>query len=245
MKKFFALISAICIVLSLAACDGSGHDGPAPDASGVQSGDVSGTDAPDGSQEPEKTSWDELLDGSGFISNETAYGTSRDGYRELVGDPDLSQETYYGDFQADIYYVGTDSDHARVIELDFELEGLSGESKPAMIRLVDLDKTDLSDGAGTGVLADGTLGLTEAFKGLSLDGLLADSGWPLGEPMQSDPGKWGFATWYAGRNEVSAYLDADGNILYFQARSTMDDALDAGDGTDAAMDGLSGVESMK
>lgn len=237
MKKFIALIFSLCIVLSLAACN-KNAPGPVPDASGTQTEDPSVPVSPDGSQEPEKTGWDELLDAAGFVSNETAYGMTRDGYQALVGQPDISQETYYGDFQADIYYVGMESESARVIELDFELEGLSGDSKPAMIRLSELDEADLSDGMpDAGALSGGTLGLTEAFRGMSLDGLQSDSRWLLGEPMQSDPGKWGFATWYAGRNEISAYLDVDGNILYFQARSAMDDALEAGDGQDVPLDG--------
>lgn len=236
MKKFIALIFSLCIVLSLAACNKNAQ-APVPDASGTQTEDPSVPVASDGSQEPEKTGWDELLDAAGFVSNETAYGMTRDEYHGLVGQPDISQETYYGDFQADIYYVGMESESARVIELDFELEGLSGASKPSMIRLSGLDGADLSDGSGIDILSSGTLGLTERFRNMSLDNLVSDPDWPLGEPMQSDPGKWGFATWYAGRNEISAYLDADGNILYFQARSVMDDALEAGDGQDVPLDG--------
>ena len=239
MKKFFALICSLCMIFALAACNSDpapGSDGSGNPAVPSEPDNTQNIDQNDPSAEP--TGWDTLLDQIGFISNEKAYGMTRDEYHDLVGQPDISQPTYYDDFQADIYYIGLDddSDMARVIELDFDLSDLSGEAKPGMIRLTDLNKTDLSDGSGSEILKGGTLGLTLRFKNKSMDELLADTAWTLGEPAQSDLDKWGFATWYTGQKELSVYLDAEGKILYFQARSMMDDALDAQEGSDLGSD---------
>lgn len=210
---------------ALTACGGQAGI-PGPDDANIPA-ENAGTDAlpddaPDQVPEPEPSGWDLLLDEAGFISNSQAYGTTRGEYRDQVGEPYLSQVTYYDDFQADIYLVGDPA--SRVIEINYELASLSDQSKPAMIRMTDLDDTPLQ-GMDPALFGSGVRGLSDMFRDKTIAELLSDPGWTLGEPVQSDDSKWGFATWYAGQDELSVYLDGDGKVLYFQSRSMMEDLI--------------------
>lgn len=238
MKKAFTFVITALLLFSMAGCnarDTAKDDNPSDDPGKTISSDI------DDAQNPEETpagipdGWNEILTESGFVSNETAYGMTRAQWRDLVGEPDISQTTYYDDFQADIYYVRISDTVMNVIELDFELSSLGDESKPSMIRMVTLDNVSLDEYGFSGGVSGGTLGLTEQFRGKPL----ADITQVLGEPMQSDPDKWGFATWYGMNAELSVYLDADGNVLYFQYRSVMDDAMDSGEQDINGQDGAS------
>lgn len=247
MKK--ALIFAITALLlfSMAGCNGRDAeptDNPSEDPGKTISNNIDETPDPGETSAGIPEGWNEILTESGFVSNETAYGMTRGQWRDLVGEPDISQTTYYDDFQADVYYVRISDAVMDVIELDFELSGLGDGSKPAMIRMVTLDDASLDEYGFAGGVSGGTLGFTEQFRGKSLD----DVTQVLGEPLQSDPGKWGFATWYGMNAELSVYLDADGNVLYFQCRSTLDDAMDSGEqdaGADMPADGATDADGNK
>lgn len=237
-KKILILLAAtLALTCALTACK------PADDATPDSEDEVV--------SEPEVPAnpWSELLTEHGFISNEAAYGMTRSQWHEKFGDPELTQTSYYEDYTAEIYYAMLD-DYAWCVELDYAITpeintdgvDIATDPTPDLIRLGFIDRMTLFTGIDG--RAANAYDLTNAYKGKNVSEL-ANLNASLGEPSSKDETKWGYVAWELGSGVVTAMLDANSNVVYFNYETAQPEDADMdssflfdGDGSDGTVYGV-------
>jgi len=149
-----ALLLVLTMLLPLAACSKRVESNPEDAAQDAVMQDDEMLDdsvvqpEDDGNQDAVSTdSWSGLLNVGGFVSNEAAYAMKRSEWHALA-EPDISQVSYYGDYQVDGYfYTSPDATYGFYIECNYDINDLDNDPAPAIIKLIDFRSDDFGMGA--------------------------------------------------------------------------------------------------